>query len=205
MDDPRRYAPAASRNREAILDVLRRVLPGDGMVLEIASGSGEHAAFFAPNLADRSGSRQWQPTDIDPDAMRSIDAHARDADPSGGAILPAKCLDTAAPDWPVDGAAAIVCINMIHIAPWSACEGLMRGAGRVLRQGGPLCLYGPFKRGGAHTAPTNDAFDASLRARDAAWGVRDLEDVAALAAQNGLALDEIIDMPANNLSVVFRR
>ncbi len=213
MSDPRRYAPAAARNRQAILDVLHRVLPPDGLVLEIASGSGEHAAFFAPNLAPNrahdetasGGSWRWQPTDIDPDALSSIDAHARDADPDGRIILPAKRLDTAAPQWPVGDMSGIVCINMIHIAPWSACEGLMRGAGRLLVQGGLLCLYGPFKRGGAHTAPSNDAFDASLRARDAAWGVRDLDDVDALAAQNGLALDAVIDMPANNLTVVFRR
>lgn len=205
MDDPRRYAPAALRNREAILTVLGRILPEAGLVLEIASGSGEHAVFFAPHLAAGRLSWEWQPTDLDPDNLRSIDAHTRDVDPAGKVILPAKTLDAAAHPWPVRQAAAVVCINMIHIAPWTACEGLMRGAGRVLQDGGPLYLYGPFMRGGAHTAPSNEMFDASLRARDADWGVRDLDDVAAQAAEHGLKLDEVVDMPANNLSVIFRR
>lgn len=205
MEDPRRYAPAAARNRDAILSVLRQVLPRDGLVLEIAGGSGEHAAHFAPALAaDRPGG-QWQPTDIDPDALASIDAHTADADPARRLIRPALLLDTTAPEWPVDRAAAVICINMIHIAPWSACEGLLRGAGRILPDGGIVYLYGPYKRGGAHTAPSNAEFDASLRARDPSWGVRNLEDVAALAEGSGLALADIVDMPANNLSVVFRK
>lgn len=205
MEDPRRYAPATARNRDAILAVLEDVLPGDGTVLEIASGSGEHAAYFAPSLATAGWSGNWQPTDIDPDALRSIDAHTQDADPDRAVILPAKTLDTCAAEWPLEAASAILCINMIHIAPWDACQGLMKGAARVLRAGGTLYLYGPYKRGGAHTAPSNADFDASLRSRDPRWGIRDLDAVTEQAAENGLNLDRVVEMPANNLSVVFRK
>lgn len=205
MEDPRRYAPAAARNRNAILDVLRRVLPAEGLVLEIASGSGEHAAFFATALVDARPLGQWQPTDIDETALAGIDAHARDADPDRRILLPALCLDTTTDPWPIERAAAILCINMIHIAPWSACEGLMRGAGRILPDGGVLYLYGPFKRDGRHTAPSNEAFDATLRARDGSWGVRDLGDVTSAAAAHGLKVADIVEMPANNLSVIFRK
>lgn len=205
MDDPRRYAPAVARNRQAILDVLRRVLPADGLTLEVASGSGEHAAFLAPQLALDRPALRWQPTDFDADALAGIDAHTREADAAGTVVLPAKRLDATASDWPVDRAAATVCINMIHISPWAACEGLMRGAGRILTDDGVLYLYGPFKRDGDHTAPSNEAFDASLKARNRDWGVRDLEAVAAAAGEHGLDLVEIVEMPANNLSLIFRK
>lgn len=197
--DPRVYAPAVARNREPILAVLRRVLPSSGRVLEIASGSGEHARFFAAALPHLT----WQPSDSDPRARASIAAF-RDAGAPPN-LLPPIALDASAAEWPVAGAAAVVCINMIHIAPWSACEGLMAGAARILPQGGVLYLYGPYKEEGRHTAPSNAAFDADLRARDPRWGVRDLGEVIALAHRHGLMHRETVAMPANNRSVVFRR
>jgi SAM-dependent methyltransferase len=197
--DPRLYAPAVARNREPILAVLRRVLPATGIVLEVASGSGEHAAFFAAALTGVT----WQPSDPDSRARASIAAFCETA--SAPNLLPPVALDAAAPDWPITRAAAIVCINMIHISPWSACEGLMAGAGRVLPPGGVLYLYGPYKEAGRHTAPSNEAFDADLRARDRRWGVRDLGEVTALARRHGLTQQETVVMPANNRSVVFRR
>ncbi|MBM3572292.1 MAG: DUF938 domain-containing protein [Alphaproteobacteria bacterium] len=199
MTDARRHAPATSRNRDPILAVLRRVLPPAGLVLEIASGSGEHAAYFAPALAPLC----WQPSDGDQDALASIAAHAATAQcPSLQA--PIK-LDATAWPWPITATDAIVCINMIHISPWRAAEGLAAGAGRLLPPAGVLFLYGPFMRAGRHTAPSNEAFDRSLRQRDPAWGVRDVDVVTALAQTSGFDLDEIVEMPANNLSVVFRK
>jgi hypothetical protein len=197
VTDPRREAPAVARNRDAILAVLRGILPAQGLLLEVASGSGEHALHLAPAFPGLT----FQPSDPDPDARASIDAWCAGV-PN---IRPALALDAAAPDWPVARADAALCINMIHIAPWAACEGLLRGAARILPAGAPLVLYGPFKRGGAHTAPSNAEFDASLRARDPAWGVRDLEAVAAEAAAAGFGAPAITAMPANNLSVAFRR
>jgi SAM-dependent methyltransferase len=180
--------------------VLRRALPNDGRVLEIASGAGEHAAYLASALPHL----QWQPTDADPAALASIRAW-REAAGAPNLIDP-MVLDVTDPaDWPEGPVEAVVCINMIHIAPWVAAEGLMDGAGRILTIGGLLYLYGPFREGGRHTAPSNRAFDESLKARDPAWGVRDLEEVAALAARHGLELAERIEMPANNLSLLFRR
>jgi len=197
VTDARREAPAVARNRDAILAVLRGILPARGLLLEVASGSGEHALHFAAALPGLA----FQPSDADAEARASIDAWAEGA-PN---ILPALALDAAARDWPVARADAVLCINMIHIAPWASCEGLMRGAARILPAGAPLVLYGPFKRGGAHTAPSNDAFDADLRARNPAWGVRDLEAVADQAAAVGFAPPDITPMPANNLTVAFRR
>jgi hypothetical protein len=198
--DARAYAPAVARNRDPILMVLRRVLPERGSVLETASGSGEHAAYFAAALAGLG----WQPSDPDPGARASIAAHRMRAGLPN--LLPPLALDVAAPDWPVARADAVVAINMIHIAPWTATIGLMRGAARLLPAGAPLYLYGPFKIDGRHTAPSNQAFDKEyLRARNPQWGVRDLGEVAALAAAHGLAHVETVAMPANNLSVVFRR
>lgn len=197
MTDPRRFAPAAARNRDPILAVLRGILPARGLVLEVASGTGEHAIHFAAAMPALT----FQPSDPDADARASIDAWAADA-PN---IRPALALDAAAPDWPITAADAVVCINMIHISPWASTEGLMRGASALLPEGAPLVLYGPYKRGGAHTAPSNAAFDADLRTRNAAWGVRDLEAVAALAAANGFGPPGVTEMPANNLTVVFRR
>jgi len=212
--DYRQYAPATERNREAILAVLSQVLPATGTVLEIASGTGEHAVFFAPRLAPR----QWLPSDPNPIARASI-ASWRNAYPATNLHSPIA-LDAQAPRWSVepdtlsavapeidfvaDPIRAIVNINMIHISPWSACLGLMAGAARLLPTGGVLYLYGPFKQGGQHTAPSNAGFDASLQAQNPAWGVRHLEDVVAAAEAKGLALVKAIAMPANNLSVIFQ-
>ena len=192
-------SPAAARNRDPILAVLREVLPAAGLVLEIASGTGEHAAYVAAALPGLT----WQPSDVDDDALASIAAHrANVALPN---LLAPLRLDVTAVTWPVLHADALVCINMLHIAPWAAAEGLMAGAGRVLASGNVLYLYGPFKQDAVHTAPSNAAFDASLRARDPRWGVRDTGDVADLARRHGFALDRQVAMPANNLSLVFRR
>ena len=196
-NDPRRFAPAAARNRDFILAVLRRHLPARGLVLEIASGSGEHAVHFATALPDLV----FQPSDPDPHARASIDAWIDDSGLAN--VRPALDIDVVAAHWPVAAADAVVCINMIHIAPWRATQGLVRGAGRILPAGAPLFLYGPFRRDGAHTAPSNAAFDSDLRRRDPAWGVRDVEAVAALCAEHGLDLAAVEEMPANNLSLVF--
>lgn len=192
-------APSVARNRDVILDVLRRVLPASGLVLEVAAGTGEHAVHFAAALPGL----QWLPSDPDPVALGSIAAHAR---ASGLAnILAPVQLDAAASDWPVERADAVVSINMIHIAPWSAALGLMAGAARVLPEAGLLYLYGPFREGGRHTGPGNEVFDADLRARDPDWGLRDIEAVTRTASVQGLHLAERVAMPANNLSLLFRR
>lgn len=199
MDDLRRFAAATSRNREPILAVLQRVLPEHGRLLEIASGSGEHAVYFASALPGIA----WQPTDIDPDALASISAWRDHANvPNLLAPLPLDVHDT---PWSIAPVDAVFCANMIHIAPWSATAGLMKGVGATLRAGGKLVLYGPFRIGGQHTADSNAAFDARLRATDASWGVRDLEAVLALAEPQGLRLREQVQMPANNLSLVLER
>lgn len=192
-------APAVARNRDAILAVLREILPDSGTVLEIASGSGEHAVHVAAALPGLD----WLPSDPEPAARRSIAAHALRAGLAN--IRPPLALDAAAAAWPVARVDGIVCINMIHIAPWAVTEGLMAGAGRVLSAGGVLFLYGPFREADRPFAESNAAFDASLRARDPAWGVRDLDAVAAEAARHGLGLIRRVTMPANNLSLIFRR
>ncbi len=194
--DARRSSPSAARNRGPILDALRGRLPASGLVLEVASGTGEHCAHLAAALPGLA----FQPTDPDPDALASIDAWC------GGLpnVRRALALDATAAEWPA-AADAVLCINMIHIAPWAAAAGLVAGAGRVLPAGGALALYGPFMRGGRHTGPGNAAFDADLRARNPAWGVRGLEDVAALAAGAGFGPPEVVGMPADNLVVAFRR
>ena len=197
--DPRQFRPHVPRNRDPILDVLRLILPPKGLVLEVASGSGEHAAYFAQNLR----ALDWQPSDPDQEALASATAHRAEA--SLPNLLPPLPLDVTAAQWPVDRADTVICCNMIHIAPWTACEGLIVGSARVLPAGGLLYLYGPYKIGGQHTAPTNQAFDERLRAQNPAWGIRDLDDVTALAARHGFALAETVPMPANNLSVIFRR
>ena len=203
MSDPerdgRRSAPHVARNAAPIAEVLRGVLPERGLALEVASGTGEHALHFArefPNL-------RWQPSDPEPAALRSIEAWRRVAGPAN--LLPPIALDVRAGVWPVAVADAILCINMIHISPWAATEGLLRGAGRLLAPGAPLYLYGPFRRAGVETAPSNEAFDASLRARDPQWGLRDLEDVVAEAERQGFRLNTVVPMPANNVSAVFRK
>jgi len=197
--DQRLYSPATRRNRDPILAVLREVLPPSGTVLEVASGSGEHVVHFAPHFPKLT----WQPSDPDPQARVSIAAwiqaaHARN-------VVPPLDLDVRAGHWPTTHADALICINMIHIAPWSACVGLMGGAGRVVSLDGVLYLYGPYRVGGRHTAPSNDAFDQSLRQQNPEWGVRDLEAVIAEAERNGFAFVKSAPMPANNLSVVFRK
>jgi SAM-dependent methyltransferase len=194
----KRIAPAADRNKEAIAEVLAQVLPPAGLVLEVASGTGQHAAF----LAGRFPGCTFQPTDRDEAALASVTAwQAEAALPN---LRPPLPLDAASDRWPVTGAAAVVCINMIHIAPWAACLGLLRGAARILSAGDPLILYGPFSIDGDFTAPSNIAFDQRLRAEDPAWGVRELREVERAARAVGLALEQIVPRPANNHVVVFR-
>ncbi len=192
-------SPSVARNRDPILEVIRRVLPRTGTILEIASGTGEHAVHFAAALSPLT----WQPTDQEEHALSSIAAH-RAASGLPNLLAPLR-LDAATPDWPMERADAVVAINMIHISPWRATQGLMAGAGRILPPGGVLFLYGAYKENGAHTAPSNEAFDQNLRSRNPEWGIRDLEEVVELAGNHGLEFVERIPMPANNLSVVFRR
>lgn len=199
-NDARLYAPATIRNREPIWNVLRRHLPRRGLVLEIASGSGEHVTHFARN----SGSDLiFQPSDPDPIARASIDAWTAALGLLN--VNPAIALDAASVDWPISCVDAVLCINMIHIAPWKAAEGLIQGAANLLPPRGMLYLYGPFRRNGRHTATSNEQFDQALRQQDPAWGVRDVEDVEAIAAASGFTPPLIEDMPANNLSVIFFR
>ena len=193
------HAAATERNRAPIAEVLRGVLPATGLVLEIASGTGQHVAFFAPAFPKL----QWQPSDASAEHLDSIRAWS--AASGADNIAPAVALDVEREPWPVTRADAILNINMIHIAPWSAAEALFRGAARLLPPSGPLYLYGPFKRGGQHTAESNQRFDDRLRGEDPRWGVRDLDDVAALATSVGFAPPDVVDMPANNLSLIFRR
>jgi len=196
--DHRRRSPAADRNKGPILEQLRRLLPARARVLEIASGTGQHAAHFASEEPGWT----WQPTDSDAGALASIAAWCAGL----GNVLPPVVLDVLSPDWPVSGPFdAIVCANMLHISPWATCAALMRGAARVASRDGLLVVYGPFLVDGERTAPGNLAFDADLRGRDPAWGLRRLADVAAAAPDAGLALRERIGMPANNLTLVFAR
>jgi SAM-dependent methyltransferase len=195
------HAPATERNREPILEVLRRVLPPAGLVLEIASGTGQHVAHFARALPDL----RWQPSDMAASQLESIRAWA--ASCRAANIAPPIALDVERRPWPIARADAVVSINMIHIAPWSAAEALIQGAAAVLGAAGAagvFFLYGPFKRDGQHTAPSNQQFDDRLRAEDPRWGVRDLGEVEAVATAAGFQPPEIVSMPANNLSLVFR-
>lgn len=195
----KRHAPSAERNREPLLPVLREVLPAQGTVLEVASGTGQHAVFFArafPGLV-------WQPTDLAPENLESIEAWR--ADEGTPNLRPPLVLDASAATWPLESADALVCINMVHISPWEATQGLLRGAARVLTPSGPLVLYGAYFIEGRPTAPGNLAFDASLRARNPAWGVRELGAVTAEARTHGLELERVVDMPNNNFTVVFRQ
>lgn len=195
----KRHAPAALRNRDPILSVLREALPPAGVVLEVASGGGEHAVAFAAALPGI----EWQPTDSDPAALASIAAW-RDEAALPNLRAPLK-LDAAAPEWSVARADAVLCINMVHISPWEATLGLLQGAAGVLPSGGLLYLYGPYIREGVETAPGNVAFDASLKDRNPVWGLRSVEDVARAAREQGLLLERMVEMPANNLSLLFRR
>ena len=189
---------ASRRNRGPILEVLKRVLPVAGRVLEVGSGHGEHAVYFSANLPRLI----WQTSDQAPESRAVLAARAEG---DGPGLPPPLDLDLASATWPVSTAAAMVAINVIHISPWAACVGLMAGAGRVLEPGGVLYLYGAFRVGGRHTAPSNQAFDETLRRRNPQWGVRDLGEVAAEAAPNGLRLADTVEMPNNNLSVVFKK
>lgn len=194
-----RYSsPAVARNTGPILHVLRDVLPPAGTVIELASGSGEHALAFArafPHLL-------WQPSDADPAALASIEAWRAEGPAN---LLPPVQLDAASRAWPLDRADALVCINMVHISPWATTLGLLDGGARLLPPGAPLYLYGPYRRAGIPTAPSNEAFDASLKARNSEWGLRELGDVRAEAERRGFGLDHVVEMPANNLSVLLRR
>jgi SAM-dependent methyltransferase len=194
----RRTAPAAERNKEPILAVLKRVLPARGLVLEIASGTGQHVVHFAKALPALA----WQPSEFEAGMLPSI-ADWIDAERLSN-VRASLVLDVGQP-WPIERADAIVCINMIHISPWQATLDLMQGAGRILGANGVLFLYGPYRRFGAHTAPSNEAFDADLRARNAEWGVRDMEAVEQAAKGQGFTLHDVVAMPANNFSVVFRK
>jgi cyclopropane fatty-acyl-phospholipid synthase-like methyltransferase len=194
----RRTSPATARNREPILAVLQRVLPPDARVLEIASGAGEHAVYFSRAMPGI----KWQPSDPDVHARESIAAWIAE-EQLGNVAAPLDidvCREVCSAAPPFD---AVVAINMIHISPWEATLGLMAGAGRLLLAGGVLVTYGPYMRDGRHIAASNQAFDASLRARDSSWGVRDVADVEGAALMRGLRLREIVEMPANNLSLVF--
>ncbi|HEX8568912.1 MAG TPA: DUF938 domain-containing protein [Caulobacteraceae bacterium] len=195
-----RSSPAAARNREPILKVLRERLPAGNRVLEVASGSGEHAVWFARALPEVA----WLPTDRDAETLAGIAAR-REAEGPPNLLAPVRLDAANDASWPAEAYEAVVCINMIHIAPWAAAEGLARGAGRVLREGGMLYLYGPFREPDRPFAPSNAAFDDWLKAQDPAWGVRGLEAVTALMDAQGLTLEARVEMPANNLSLVFRK
>lgn len=199
--EAKRHAPATLRNRAAIAAVLAEELPAAGLVLEIASGSGEHAVHFAGAFP----ALDWQPSDPDPAALASIAAW-RDEAGLANVHAPVMLDAAAAPtEWPVAAADALLCINMVHISPWAVTLGLMAGAARLLGPGAPLILYGPFVEDDVPTAASNLAFDESLRARDPAWGLRNLCEVNAAAADKGLALTRRAVMPANNLMLVYRR
>lgn len=199
IHDARRYAPSAARNRDAILMTLSPYLPVSGSVLEVASGSGEHIVHFAaahPLLT-------FQPSDPDPDGRASTDAWARHLRLTN--VAPAMELDVAQSVHASVRADVVICINMIHIAPWQAAIGLMRNAASVLQKGGILYLYGPYRRNGEHTSPSNAAFDTDLKSRNPAWGIRDLEAVATLARDHGFSVPNVEAMPANNFSLIFVR
>lgn len=194
----RRYSPAAERNQEPILAVLRSVLPRSGRVLELAAGTGQHAVYFARHFPEL----RWQPTDIDAAALESINAWREQIGPEN--LCAPLQLDVVAP-WPISDADAIICCNLLHIAPWNVCEALFRGAAAILAAGLPVVLYGPFLLDDTPTAPSNLAFDAQLRARNAAWGIRALKDVKAVADEAGFDYEDLVAMPANNFTVIFRR
>lgn len=198
--DARLAAPSTARNRVPIFNVLHPLLPAKGLVLEIASGAGEHITGLAKHS---STSLIFQPTDPDGDARRSVDAWTKEFELTN--VQPAIDLDASAKDWPINHADVVFCINMIHISPWSATEGLFHGAANILPTGGILFTYGPYRRDGLHTSVGNQSFDSDLRSRNPDWGIRDLEEIAQLAKQSGFTEPEVVEMPANNLSLVFKR
>jgi hypothetical protein len=197
--DSKRSAPAALRNREPIGDVLAEWLPTTGTILEIASGSGEHALYFA----ERFPALEWQPSDIHPDALASIRAWRTAAGPAN--LREPIAIDSASSNWPIDRADAILSINMVHISPWASALGLIEGSARLLPSDRPLILYGPWLKDDIDTAPSNIAFDADLKSRDSRWGLRRVEDFAAAAAAEGLDLIQNRSMPANNLMLLLKR
>jgi hypothetical protein len=199
MSDHRQYAPATLRNHEFILDVLRDVLPKRGVILEIASGSGEHVVQFAKGFP----SLVFQPSDVEPEALQSVAAWVKATGVPN--VRAPVVLDAAQSPWPIVSVDGIICINMVHISPWDVTLGLIKGAAAILPPTSPFYLYGPYKRKGFATAPSNQAFDRSLRDRNPTWGLRDLEAVAGMAQSVGFSVPVITEMPANNLSVVFRR
>lgn len=195
----KRHAPATARNSGPLAQVLELELPQQGLVLEIASGSGEHAVFMSRRFPDL----QWQPSDVEPEALASVDAWAREAGLQN--LRPAVPLDAGKPAWPVNRADAVVCVNMVHISPWAATEGLFEGAGRILGSGSPLVLYGPFVEADGELAASNREFDRSLRARDPDWGLRDVSDLDVLGTAHGFLRTARHEMPANNLTLVYRQ
>ncbi len=199
MTDPRRHAPATQRNREAIAEQLTKTLPASGLVLEVASGTGEHACHFAdlfPNL-------EWLPSEPDATLRASIAAYRDDCGLPNLALPLA--LDVTRRPWPCVDVAAILCVNLLHISPWTVAEALFAGAAEALSSQAPLLIYGPFKRGGQHTADSNAAFDRILRAESPSWGLRDLNDIETCALQQGFSLDSVVDMPANNFFLHLKR
>jgi len=194
-----RSAPAALRNREPIADVLADWLPASGLVLEVASGSGEHVIFFA----ERFPALEWQPSDVHPDALASISAWRDTADLPN--LLRPMTIDAASPDWPIERADAVLSINMVHISPWASALGLVAEAERLLDAGGPLILYGPWLKDDIETVPSNLDFDADLKRRNPAWGLRRVEEFAEAAASHGFALEDVRRMPANNLMTLWRK
>lgn len=199
LGDGRWFTQSAERNKDPILAVLVRFLPSSGLALEIASGTGQHVVHFAAAMPQL----EWQPSDTDAELRESV--RRRICETGLANVREPIDLDVRRLPWPVACADAVVCINMIHVAPWDATDALLNGAARVLRAGGVLFLYGPYRRFGGHTAPSNAAFDAHLRATDPAWGLRDMEVVIERAAAAGLPLAAVVDMPANNFSVVLRK
>lgn len=199
MTDARRQSPAAARNRQAILEVLQGVLPRRARILELASGSGEHALHCTRAMPEWT----WQPSDINSDALASINAWRQHEGPDN--LRAPLAFDVAGDPWPAGPYDVVVAINLIHIAPWEVAEALLAGAGQCLQERGRLILYGPFMREGRHTAPSNAAFDAQLQSRDPRWGLRNLEAVVTVAQAHDLDLDRVVEMPANNLTVLLRR
>lgn len=198
-EEARKQAPAVARNRDAIAEVLAEELPASGLVLEVASGTGEHALHFARRFPQFT----WQPSDPDADALRSIAAWRADC-PGENLLAPLE-LDACSSKWLIEAADAVICINMVHISPWKASEGLFAGARRLLGEAAPLILYGPYLENAVETAVSNLQFDRSLRSRNAQWGLRRLEDMDALATRNGFSRTARYAMPANNLTLIYRR